>query len=168
MLCLIFLSITSFHRILLSRQKNPPIDEVIEANLVPVFVEFLLFDHCPKLQFESAWVLTNIASGSSDQTDAVIQCGSIPPLVKLLYSTNAEVQEQAVWALGNIAGDGPVLRDLCIECGLMPSLLHVLQPATKVYHSSKLRPSVLSSLMSHYYFSKLITFIHSLCIALFT
>lgn len=117
-------------RKMLSRERNPPIDDVIKANLVQNLVAYLGITDHPNLQFEAAWALTNIASGTSSQTRHVVESGAVTPFVKLLTSANSNVCEQAVWALGNIAGDGAELRDLVIKCGIIEPLLALVRNDT--------------------------------------
>jgi importin subunit alpha-1 len=126
------LEATTAFRKLLSIERSPPIEEVINAGVVPIFVQFLQDYAHPQLQFEAAWALTNIASGSSEQTRVVIDKGAVPIFVQLLNSPNDDVREQAVWALGNIAGDSPQCRDFVLQHNALPPLLEQLKESSKL------------------------------------
>lgn len=113
-------------RKLLSIERRPLIEDVIATGIIPRLVEFIRQEESIELQFESAWALTNIVSGTTHHTRVVVDAGAVPIFTKLLGSPNADVREQAIWALGNIAGDNISYRDVVLETGAMPLLLNLL------------------------------------------
>jgi len=124
-------SVTQIRK-MLSIERNPPIQQVIESGIIPRLVEFLKRGENPGLQFEASWALTNVASGTTENTTEIIKHGAIPIFVQLLESPSDDVREQAVWALGNVAGDSPECRNLVLEAGVLDPLLRLCN------HNSKL------------------------------
>ncbi|GFS29703.1 importin alpha isoform 4 [Actinidia rufa] len=113
---------TTQFRKLPSIERSPPIDEVIKAGVVPrTSMIFSLF----------AWALTNVASGTSEHTQVVIEQGAVPKFVQLLSSPSDDVHKQAVWALGNVNGDSASYRDLVLGNGALLPLLAQLNEHSK-------------------------------------
>jgi hypothetical protein len=119
-------------RKLLSREPQPPFDDVIQNNLVPRLAHLLEFNEDPLIQFEVAWILTNICSGTTEQTRVVVESGALPRLVALMNSPDTRVCEQAVWALGNIVGDNGHFRDQVISHNFVPALLSLIHPGLEL------------------------------------
>lgn len=122
---------TKHFRRLLSLEVDPPIEEIVNTGVVPVFIEFLGRFDAPELQFEAAWAITNVASGNRQQTKVATDNGAVPKLIALLEAPKEEVREQAIWALGNIAGDSPECRDLVLGLGALKPLLFLLVNSEK-------------------------------------
>jgi len=123
----------------LSRERHPPISKMVEANILNKLVQFLSWSHNVEMQFEAAWALTNIASGNSEQTLAVVHSGAVPELIKLLSHSSLHVVEQAMWALGNIAGDGANMRNYVLDKGIIQPLIAFVSRDTKKLQGSFLQ-----------------------------
>ena len=122
-------------RKILSVEYNPPVEEVLASGVLPAFVQMLQLNDKPKIQFEAAWALTNIAS--TDETKAIVDAGAVPHFAQLLSSPDPEVREQCAWCLGNVAGDSPALRDVVLSSGAMqPLLQNIAHPANKSLYNN--------------------------------
>lgn len=118
-------------RKLLSKEQDPPVQQVLDAGVLPRLVEFL-HNTNDKLQFEAAWAITNIAS--TEHTSTVVGVpGCVDALVSYCRSPSPDVREQCLWCLGNIAGDGPAFRDLVLsKPGAVENLLlNIQNPANE-------------------------------------
>jgi hypothetical protein len=109
----------------LAKWADPPVQEAIDAGVVPIAHHYLTGED-EKLQFEALWVLTNIASGTSEQTAVVANSGAVLQFRNMLSSPSMEIKEQALWALANIAGDSTKFRDGVLELNTLPPILEII------------------------------------------
>lgn len=119
-------------RKLLSTDQNPPIDKIIDAGILPLLIYALQQSDYPTFQLEAAWAITNIASGTTEQTMKVYHSGAVPYLINLLSSPHENVAEQSLWALGNIIGDGVFLRNYVLSVGLLQPLIKLAQSSCSI------------------------------------
>ncbi|KAJ3101545.1 Importin alpha subunit (Karyopherin alpha subunit) (Serine-rich RNA polymerase I suppressor protein) [Phlyctochytrium planicorne] len=106
--------------------------KVLELNILSRLKEFILYGSA-SLQYETCWILTNIAAGPSTDTKAVVDAQMIEPLIMLLRSPISQVQVQAAWTLGNIAGDNKAFSQMLLDQGIMEPLLEIISRPKHVY-----------------------------------
>eukprot|EP00605_Chrysophyceae_sp_TOSAG23-4_P001005 GSChrysophyteH1.ASY1.ANO1.1106.1 assembled CDS len=135
------LSSVTFFRKQLSSETDAErhIDEVIRTGLIEKFIKILLLNGevtkadadsadvnniNTAIQFQTAWLLSNVASGTHKQTQEIINGGALPAFIALLSdaSTPLKVVGQIVWAFGNISGDSVGDRDQLLAQGAVAAL----------------------------------------------
>ncbi|KAF0980883.1 hypothetical protein FDP41_012671 [Naegleria fowleri] len=138
-------------RKLVSLEFNPPLNDVVNCDLVPFLFKILhfgivqeyrrLYDpSCSfssvlvtlwrELIFEASWILTNVASGAPAHTQTVVgntdpsitSMSSIQTLLMLLHIDSQEIKQQTLWSLANITGDNASYRDSVIYAIIPNSL----------------------------------------------
>eukprot|EP00117_Sycon_ciliatum_P034164 scpid22410/ scgid2989/ Importin subunit alpha; Karyopherin subunit alpha; Karyopherin-60; Serine-rich RNA polymerase I suppressor protein len=119
-------------RRLVSTKNDEAIDRLVQLQVCPLCVARLREPPATSTDFmlELVWILTNIASGSSDCTAAVVNAGAVPVLMSVLSirsvdNSEAMLVEQSLWALGNIAGDNSnklAYRDMLLDAGVVSAV----------------------------------------------
>ncbi|KFK30899.1 hypothetical protein AALP_AA6G040600 [Arabis alpina] len=141
------LKATCILRSLVTTGYKPHTDGVIQLDLVPRLVKFLSRYDFPKLQYEAAWALKDIASGTSENKKVIVESGAVPKFIQLLGSANEDLLELAVWAIGNIARDSPKYRDLVLNSNVMKPILSQFHDHTTL-SMSRIASSTLANLCS--------------------
>lgn len=129
---------------------------ILEAGAVP-YLRALISHSNREIQKEACWTLSNIAAGTCDQIQTVLDSGAIPLLVELALQppaeTDAEVRSEACWVVLNATSCGSdaqieflvrqgcvqVLGDLLGEANMVMMALEGLERMLQVGEEEGLR-----------------------------
>ncbi|KAF5835017.1 armadillo-type protein [Dunaliella salina] len=117
---------------------NPPVSAVRSSGILPTLVKLLQEAQSSKLQYEVAWILTNICSAEHEDCAAVVDQNAVPTFIEMLRTCKeTDVLEQAIWALGNIAADCTELQRAVLDEEVVHPLLDCME--RHMTHPSVLR-----------------------------
>ena len=112
-------------RKLLSIESNPPIQEIIELNIVPELIN-LLDNSLYEFKYEATYCLCNIAFGTPEQAKTIIIYGGIPKIMNLLDCSIEEIKSQTIWLVSNLISDSDKIRNILIENKIFDKILTIL------------------------------------------
>lgn len=118
-------------RKLLSENAAQCIQNAIDFGAVRHIIAVLKGCTNPCFLLEAAWCVINIASGTTEQCQCLVDKGVIPVIVQLLFSSYNTVIEQAIWAVANIGGDSDVNRDELLSYGVLQQLVRIVEQTTQ-------------------------------------
>lgn len=58
------------------------------------------------LRKEACWTISNITAGNRSQIQAVLDANIIPPLLRILVSSDFKTRKEAAWAISNATSGG--------------------------------------------------------------
>ncbi|RUO96926.1 armadillo-type protein [Jimgerdemannia flammicorona] len=103
------------------------ITDILQLDVLERLKAFLMASEAAQLQYETAWVVTNIAAGNTPQTQAIVDAGFIDTLLLSLGTKGAlSLKTQVAWALSNIAGESSALREHLMHQNALGAVVEVL------------------------------------------
>lgn len=112
------------------------IEEVIDLlniNILPIWLECLRCSNLPMLQFEACSALSTFISSSSERLSEIFKSEVSPLAVTLLSSTVPKLQQQALGILGNMISDTPRSRNLVFRQGSLSPFLFCIRYDTPLF-----------------------------------
>lgn len=114
----------AIRKLLCNKEKNY-VSDVCNTVVLQHLPSWLSREDHSQLQYEAAWICTNIAS--SEQCDLLTKIEAIGPLVNLLRSSRQEIRGLSAWSLGNIAANSTAERNLLMSYNALDLLVLALQ-----------------------------------------
>ena len=112
-------------RKLLCIADDPPIEIILEMNVLPSLIE-LLGNSPVEFQYEALWCLINITSGTDNQVKILKNEGGIEKILELLDHNLNEIKELAIWNIENIAIDSIKMQQFLIEKKIINKVITIL------------------------------------------
>ncbi|KAJ3449284.1 importin alpha [Anaeramoeba flamelloides] len=109
-------------RVYLSKEEMMDQERIFTESVLKRLVE-LLSSQLKAVQFESVWVLTNLAADNSNDLSVLIDQGVCDPLIKLLDCKDHYLVQQSMWALTNLALDSNQIRGCLFKGKIVEPLL---------------------------------------------
>lgn len=99
-----------------SQEENPPLNLFIKSGVIPLLMEYHIGKSLTeKIKLDILWILTNLASGSSDETMYVVNMKGVAFFLEFCQDPSEDVFGQALWGVSNLAGESPEIRDSVLE-----------------------------------------------------
>jgi len=111
-------------RVVVSRDDNPPLNELIQTHTVPLIISLLDANKIndENIIAEALWILINLASKEDMYVNYIVGNDVIPKCIKLIEHPSFSVQENALWILSNISGESIVYRNDMLKLGIVDVL----------------------------------------------
>lgn len=122
-------------RKLLSIEPNPPIQEIIDNNIIPELIK-LLDSPFNEFIYESLWALTNVSYGDEKQVNTILTHDGLNKIMNLLDSKIEELKKQAIWLLANMTVTSVNIRDLFVGQKVFEKLLIIITSTDNIDYIS--------------------------------
>ncbi|KAG1055104.1 hypothetical protein G6F46_000560 [Rhizopus delemar] len=121
-------SIEALRRYLSQDTRSNRVNDILSLDILPRIKELLALNPDHSIKFECAWIITNIAAGTKEQTDVIVQHEFVDVLFEMVNDRQygLEVNYQSAWALANVAGESPSYREEMISRGLSDAIALIL------------------------------------------
>ncbi|CAG9332989.1 unnamed protein product [Blepharisma stoltei] len=117
-------------RKMLSTEKNPPIQEILDLGVLPTLADLFAVNQFKR---DIAWIISNIASGNQMQCHQAVQVNSIDIFCQCLNSGKEDLVVQGMMGLGNIAGNDAHCRDQILIPEVIEKISEIRENASEEF-----------------------------------
>ena len=86
----------------------------------------LLAHASPNVQTPALRCIGNVATGTAEQTQAVLQCEALSAVGRLLVCGKKELKKEACWMISNVTAGSTAQIDAVCASGLVPALIRLV------------------------------------------